>query len=113
MFLGLELVASRRLAMYYEYGILILKLCPIYGVCPLLGVVVFGGFTVHMSVTPMPLNGFHDNNQQELTSGNFSSKSYIKLVSVPRPHVKMEEGPGHQAYPDVSPRNVNCACPYM
>ena len=34
------------------------------------------------------------------------------LVSVPRPHVKTREGSGHQAYPDVSPRNVNCARPY-
>ena len=25
------------------------------------------------------------------------------LVSVPRPHVKTEEGSGHQAYLDVSP----------
>ena len=36
----------------------------------------------------------------------------LYIVSVPRLHVKTGEGSGHQAYPDVSPRNVNCARPH-
>ena len=39
-----------------------------------------------------------------------TSRHHILLVSVPRPRVKRKEGSGHQ---DVSPRNVNCARPYM
>ena len=43
---------------------------------------------------------------------SFHSQPQVLVVLVPRPHVKTREGSGHQAYPDVSPRNVNCACPY-
>ena len=44
---SLEVVASRKLAMYYKYGILIrdLNLCPLQQVCPLLGASAFEGFT--------------------------------------------------------------------